>query len=501
MSKKKKTQSIFRAPKPRDLEIYERCSTHGVSQRMVAAEFGISQPAVSKICHKLQRWEGEPELTTNRETEHKSEQGRIQRLHMLTRQHKRRLDMGYSQMCEKWRASQEPQFNAKKRKFKGDLMVETSSKTRDGNPRFLNDAIRMSEKMLKFEGIKLDGTVDFETKNRLPEEPEMTYDERMAEQRRWIDAALPEVEKWEAKEREKERQKEERRMQNEGKLEEVAAVFGPSPLYSGERAGVRGERCESGLGSQESWRASNAMLPAASAKAVEPPGQARGRKEETRGQEDGFSTSESGYQTVITEGGKTPEITAMKSCEVVETIEDSDDVVIAEIIDEKVIKTVPTPSPRYSGERAGVRGDRWESGLGSEESLRVGNAMLPAGSAKAVEPPGQARGREEERRGRMGEGRGQERSDATISPSPALPHSPSSSCPTTEFLRSTAPAFTTERHPSAVEKFTPKPGSAFSVDARGRLVQEAEGFRRLVPTNWIEPPPSKFPVQTVEECF
>ncbi|WP_425616996.1 hypothetical protein NA78x_000661 [Anatilimnocola sp. NA78] len=137
MSKKKKTQSIFRAPKPRDLEIYERCSTHGVSQRMVAAEFGISQPAVSKICHKLQRWEGEPELTTNRETEHKSEQGRIQRLHMLTRQHKRRLDMGYSQMCEKWRASQEPQFNAKKRKFKGELMVETSSKTRDGNPRFL----------------------------------------------------------------------------------------------------------------------------------------------------------------------------------------------------------------------------------------------------------------------------------------------------------------------------------------------------------------------------
>ncbi|WP_425618986.1 hypothetical protein NA78x_002712 [Anatilimnocola sp. NA78] len=472
MSKKKKTQSIFRAPKPRDLEIYERCSTHGVSQRMVAAEFGISQPAVSKIFHKLQRWEGEPELTTNRETEHKSEQGRIQRLHMLTRQHKRRLDMGYSQMCEKWRASQEPQFNAKKRKFKGELMVETSSKTRDGNPRFLNDAIRMSEKMLKFEGIKLDGTVDFETKNRLPEEPEMTYDERMAEQRKWIDAALPEVEKWEAKEREKERQKEERRMQNEAGMRVdavAAAALAPSPWYSGERVEVRGDRWESGLGSEESLRAGSVMLPGGSAKAVEPPGQARGRKEETRGQEDGFSTSESGYQTVITEGGIMPEITAMKSFEVVDTVEDIDDVVIAEIIDEKVIKT-------------------------EAKIERVGNAMLPVGSAKAVEPPGQARGRK-------GEGREQPQLDSKISPSPALPHSHSSSCPTIEFLRSTAPAFTTERHPSAPEKFTPKPGSAFSVDARGRLVQEAEGFRRLVPTNWIEPPPSKFPVQTVEESF
>ncbi|WP_425617157.1 hypothetical protein NA78x_000828 [Anatilimnocola sp. NA78] len=153
----------------------------------------------------------------------------------------------------------------------------------------------------------------------------------------------------------------------------------------------------------------------------------------------------------------------MKSCEVVETIEDSDDVVIAEIIDEKVIKT-------------------------EAKIERVGTAMLLGSSAKANEPPGQARGR-------MGEGRErkeQERSDSKSSPS---------SCPTTEFLRSTAPAFTTERHPSAVEKFTPKPGSAISVDARGRLVQEAEGFRRLVPTNWIEPPPSKFPVQTVEESF
>ncbi|WP_425616918.1 hypothetical protein NA78x_000581 [Anatilimnocola sp. NA78] len=487
MSKKKKTNSIFRAPKPRDLEIYERCSTHGVSQRMVAAEFGISQPAVSKICHKLQRWEGEPELTTNRETEHKSEQGRIQRLHMLTRQHKRRLDMGYSQMCEKWRESQKAAGTIKDRVFKGELMKESTIKTRDGNPRFLNDAIRMSEKMLKFEGIKLDGTVDFETKNRLPEEPEMTYDERMAEQRKWIDAALPEVEKWEAKEREKERQKEDRRMQNEGKLRGVAAaVCAPSPLYSGERAGVRGERCESGLGSREGI----AMLPGGSAKAVEPPGQARGRMEETRGQEDGFSTCESGYQTVITEGGKTPQITAVKSCEVVDTVEDSDDVVIAEIIDEKVIKSVPAPWPLYSAER----GERWESGLGSEEGLRTGSVMLTGGSAKANEPPGQARGR-------MGEGRGQPQLDSKISPSPALPHSHSSSCPTIEFLRSTAPAFTTERHPSAPEKFTPKPGSAFSVDARGRLVQEAEGFRRLVPTNWIEPPPSKFPVQTVEESF
>ncbi|WP_425614017.1 hypothetical protein NA78x_003868 [Anatilimnocola sp. NA78] len=475
MSKKKKTNSIFRAPKPRDLEIYERCSTHGVSQRMVAAEFGISQPAVSKIFHKLQRWEGEPELTTNRETEHKSEQGRIQRLHMLTRQHKRRLDMGYSQMCEKWRASQEPQFNAKKRKFKGELMVETSSKTRDGNPRFLNDAIRMSEKMLKFEGIKLDGTVDFETKNRLPEEPEMTYDERMAEQRKWIDAALPEVEKWEAKEREKERQKEERRMQNEGKLREVAAAaLAPSPLYSGERAGVRGERWESGLGSEERWRVGNEMLPGGSAEAVEPPGQAWGRMEQ-EGRREEFSACENGYQTVITEGGKVPEITVVESCEVVEGVEDSDDGVIAEIIDEKVIKT-------------------------EAKIERVGNAMFPGGSAKANDPPGQARGRKEETRGQKEEGREQPQLDSKISPSPALPHS-HSSCPTIEFLRSTAPAFTTERHPSAPENYTPKPGSAFSVDARGRLVQEAEGFRRLVPTNWIEPPPSKFPVQTVEESF
>ncbi|WP_425615180.1 hypothetical protein NA78x_005080 [Anatilimnocola sp. NA78] len=488
MSKKKKSQSIFRAPKPRDLEIYERCSTHGVSQRMVAAEFGLSQPAVSKIFHKLQRWEGEPELTTNRETEHKSEQGRIQRLHMLTRQHKRRLDMGYSQMCEKWRESQKPQNSAKIRDFKGELMKETMTKTRDGNPRFLNDAIRMSEKMLKFEGIKLDGTVDFETKNRLPEEPEMTYDERMAEQRRWIDAALPEVEKWEAKEREKERQKEERRMQNEGKLRGVAAAaaLAPSPLYSGERVGVRGDRWESGLGSQESLRAGDAMLTRGSAKAVEPPGQARGRKEQ-EGRMDEFSACENGYQTVITDGGKTPEITDIKSCEGVDAVEDSDDVVIAEIIDEKVIKEMQREEGRLQNE--------------GQESWRAGSEMLTGGSAKANEPPGQARGRVEERRGRMGEGRGQERSDATISPSPALPHSPSSSCPTIEFLRSTAPAFTTERHPSAPENYTPKPGSAFSVDARGRLVQEAEGFRRLVPTNWIEPPPSKFPVQTVEESF
>ncbi|WP_425617384.1 hypothetical protein NA78x_001059 [Anatilimnocola sp. NA78] len=487
MSKKKKANSIFRAPKPRDLEIYERCSTHGVSQRMVAAEFGISQPAVSKIFHKLQRWEGEPELTTNRETEHKSEQGRIQRLHMLTRQHKRRLDMGYSQMCEKWRESQKAAGTIKDRVFKGELMKESTIKTRDGNPRFLNDAIRMSEKMLKFEGIKLDGTVDFDTKNRLPEEPEMTHDERMAEQRRWIDAALPEVEKWEAKEREKERQKEERRMQNEGKLEEVATVFAPSPLYSGARVGVRGERWEGGLGSQESSRAGRAMLPGGSAQAVEPPGQARGRMGETRGQEDGFSTSENGYQTVITEGGKTPEIPVVESCEVVEVVEDSDDVVIAEIIDEKVIKEMQKEEGRLQNE--------------GQESWRAGDAMLPRGSAKAVEPPGQARGRKEETRGQKEEGREQPQLDSKISPSPALPHSPSSSCPTTELLRSTAPAFTTERHPSAPENYTPKPGSAFSVDARGRLVQEAEGFRRLVPTNWIEPPPSKFPVQTVEESF
>ncbi|WP_425616997.1 hypothetical protein NA78x_000662 [Anatilimnocola sp. NA78] len=329
----------------------------------------------------------------------------------------------------------------------------------------------MSEKMLKFEGIKLDGTVDFETKNRLPEEPEMTYDERMAEQRRWIDAALPEVEKWEAKEREKE----ERRMQNEGgmRVDAVAAALAPSPWYSGERVEVRGDRWESALASQESLRAGSAMLTGGSAKAVEPPGQARGRKEEGSGQEAVLSTCESGYQTVITDGGKIPQITVVESCEVVEGVEDIDDVVIAEIIDEKVIKT-------------------------EAKIERVGNAMLPVGSAKANEP----RGRKEETRGRKGEGREQPQLDSKISPSPALPHSPSpSSCPTIEFLRSTAPAFTTERHPSAPENYTPKPGSAFSVDARGRLVQEAEGFRRLVPTNWIEPPPSKFPVQTVEECF
>ena len=344
---KRKKRSIFKAPKPRDLEIYERWSTESTSQRALAKEFGLTQAAVSKICIKLRRWEGEPELTTNRETQHRVEQGRLQRLHMLTRQHKRRLEWGYAQMCEKWRGSQTPLATIKDRLYKGELTHETMTRTRDPNPRFLNDAIRFSERMLQFEGIKLDGTVDFNTKHRLPEEPELTYDEQMAEQRRRIEAVLPEVEAWE-------RRKAEGEMKAGNQAGESSSFLAPSPRYSGERVGVRG----------------------------------------------------------------------------------------------------------LSSERA-------LDGNSSLTSLRGNPPGIQRRSAPANEPPGQARGREE----RSSSARADSKS------SPALPHS--SSSPPAE----------------------PKPASKVSVDSRGRLLFEADGYHRPIPTNWIEPPPSKFPVQWVEEGY
>ena len=460
--------------KQRDFEIHDKVEVLGQTQRVVGLEYGLSQAAVSKICQKVGRLSGQVVLPVGGETAHLAEQARPQRLYALTRLHKRRLKMAYAQACDRWRESQKNVMTAKQRtKSTGETVQETSSRTTPGNPRFLAEALRYSECMLRFEGISLDGRVDQSGQGRLHEEPERTYDEVMREMQKQVDVALVQLARWEGKQKEEEVRSGEFGMRSEGKGEEPCA--------------------ERGLNGGTDWPSPSieTQLPAAavaSASANEPQG-----REDQPGREEEVSASVNGYQTVINETGKMTENQVLESSEVVTEIQDIEPVIVAEMVEKTVIKRKEevrsqkgegrsqkgegmardmqepgsvafTPSPQSFGERGLSGGTGWPSG--------ANETQLPAtavASAKAHEPLPQ------ERAGRMRE----ESGGALLrvdpgSPAPSLPRSPSS---------------------SSVQR------SKVSVDSLGRLLFEGDGYHRPIPLNWIEPPKSKFPQQWVEEGY
>jgi hypothetical protein len=158
----------------RELKIYERVKVDGALQHMVAAEFELTQSRISQIVKAVEVWNSEAVLPTDPRTESLEELPRQERLYATFRLHRDRLEKNYARAMRAWEESREGQITEKEIRTKDGVKDEFTRKSSPGNPRFLDQAIRFSEKLLKMEGFSGRGEVHVGCHNRLHEEPTPT---------------------------------------------------------------------------------------------------------------------------------------------------------------------------------------------------------------------------------------------------------------------------------------------------------------------------------------
>ena len=185
--------------KARDLEVYQAVELEKRKQTEVAAQFKLSQGAVSKILRKARKWMAEPFPTLCRGVDDPCELTREQRLFLRVRTHRGQLEHQYAQVMEEWRRSCQSQVSVKKVWYKGELREEHVHKTQIGNPRLIAEARKISWELTEFEGISRSGEVDISCQGRLKETLRLTKAELMMLTREQIDELLPQVEAWERK--------------------------------------------------------------------------------------------------------------------------------------------------------------------------------------------------------------------------------------------------------------------------------------------------------------
>jgi hypothetical protein len=155
----------------RELRIYERVKVDGALQHVVATEFELTQPRISQIVKAVEFWASHTVLPTDSKTSDYEELPRQERLYTTFRLHRDRLERNYGRAMRAWEESRAGQITEKEIRTKDGLRDEFIKKSSPGNPRFLDQAIRFSEKLLKMEGFSDRGEVQVGCHERLKEVP------------------------------------------------------------------------------------------------------------------------------------------------------------------------------------------------------------------------------------------------------------------------------------------------------------------------------------------
>jgi hypothetical protein len=190
-SKSTSFKSVFtRIPRitARDREIHRRVAIESQSQRMVAAEYKLSQPRVSKIVQRVEKWMQHPVPKGF------DEATRTERLQGAVRAHRMRLEHYLAEAVNCYEESKKPQtvkvfFDAEGKKVR----EERTGKLGASSPRFLEIACRFSERLLEFDGMTREGNVDLAAEDRLPEPPRWTEEELEDRLQRAVDEVSAEL--------------------------------------------------------------------------------------------------------------------------------------------------------------------------------------------------------------------------------------------------------------------------------------------------------------------
>jgi hypothetical protein len=160
----------------RDREIFQKCAVEGKSQRVVAGEYKLTQPRIAAIVKRVKRWSEQP-LPRGL-----GESCRAERLAGLARVHRMRLGLYRDLAMEAYRKSEtvhivKQYFDADGKKIK----EEHTGKSAGGNVRFLDFAKKFDERLLEFDGVAKDGSVDLKAKDRLPDVSDLTREQKIKE--------------------------------------------------------------------------------------------------------------------------------------------------------------------------------------------------------------------------------------------------------------------------------------------------------------------------------
>jgi hypothetical protein len=153
----------------RDRAIYQAVMVDGKSQRAMAVEHKLSQPRVSAIIKRVGRWlsQGVPPGF--------GELYRRDRLRVVSRLHRMRLEQLYCEAVEAWRKSDTTTHTIKEKTVKGEVVSQDRQvQTRLRDRRYLEDICAITDRIVAFEGFEKLGKVDESCDGRIYEEPERT---------------------------------------------------------------------------------------------------------------------------------------------------------------------------------------------------------------------------------------------------------------------------------------------------------------------------------------
>jgi hypothetical protein len=153
----------------RDLAIYQAVMVDGKSQRAMAVEHKLSQPRVSAIIKRVGRWlsQGVPPGF--------GELYRRDRLRVVSRLHRMRLEQLYCEAVEAWRKSDTTTHTIKEKTVNGVVVSQDRQvQTRLRDRRYLEDICAITDRIVAFEGFEKLGKVDESCDGRIYEEPERT---------------------------------------------------------------------------------------------------------------------------------------------------------------------------------------------------------------------------------------------------------------------------------------------------------------------------------------
>jgi hypothetical protein len=153
----------------RDQAIYEAVVIGGKSQRSVALEHKLSPPRVSAILKRVTRWlsQGVPPGL--------EEIYRRDRLRVVSRVHRMRLDQLYREAVEAWHKSDQTTHSLKEKVVKGEVVSqERQVHTQLRERRYLQDICHIVDRIAGFEGFDKQGYVNESCAGRVYEEPERT---------------------------------------------------------------------------------------------------------------------------------------------------------------------------------------------------------------------------------------------------------------------------------------------------------------------------------------
>jgi hypothetical protein len=207
----------------RDRQIYHEVAVAQRTQRDVAAEFKLSQPRVLKIVERVFQWMCETAPTGFAEVP------RPQRLYGVARTYKQKLEYYEREANEVWqRSKKETLWTRTHDVIEDDGEKKLApGKVTQKNPKpeikYLQAAEKFASKLAHFEGFEENGSVARNNDDRLHEVPPILPEQELDVWIRNGELAA--------------------KMKREREQERVAALaaVAPSPLYSGERVGVRGE--------------------------------------------------------------------------------------------------------------------------------------------------------------------------------------------------------------------------------------------------------------------